>query len=93
MNFLFADGLFWASVACCVVAQFFIVRSILRTHHVPGPGASPMPIRRGGLELLWAVVPAVALAVLLFYTWRAVQHNAPRSLSPPSSRPAAELPA
>jgi heme/copper-type cytochrome/quinol oxidase subunit 2 len=83
MHLSFADGLFWSSVACCVVAQFFIVRSVLSTHHVPEPGAPPMPRQRSGLELLWAVVPAVALAALLFFTWRAVQRNAPPLPPPP----------
>jgi heme/copper-type cytochrome/quinol oxidase subunit 2 len=89
MRLSFADGLFWTSVACCVVAQFFIVRSVLSTHHVPEPGASPMPRQRSGLELLWALVPAVALAALLFHTWRAVQRNA----SPPPPSPVVQLPA
>ncbi len=83
MRLSFAVGLFWTSVACCVFAQVLIIRSVLRTHPVPQPGASPMPRPRNGLELLWAVAPAVALAALLFHTWRAVQLNA----SPPPPSP------
>ena len=31
-------------------------------------------MRRSGhtMEIVWAVLPAIALAVLLFFTWRAV---------------------
>lgn len=91
MRLSFAAGLFWTSVACCVVAQYFIVRSVLSTHHVPEPGAPPMPRQRGWVELLWALAPAVALGALLFFTWRAVQRNAAPSPLPPS--PAVHLPA
>ena len=72
MHLSFADGLFWLSVACCAIAQFFIIRSVRGTRHVPEPTAS-VPQSRGGMELMWAVLPAVGLAVLLFFTWRAVQ--------------------
>ncbi len=91
MRLSFAAGLFWMSVAFCVVAQYLIVRSVLRTHHVPEPGAPPMPRQRGWVELLWALAPAVGLGVLLFFTWRAVQRNSVPSPLPPSS--AVQLPA
>jgi heme/copper-type cytochrome/quinol oxidase subunit 2 len=74
MRLSFADGLFWTSVACCLIAQLFIVRSVLGARHLPNPEAN-VPRSRGGVELLWAVAPAVALAVLLFFTWRAVQQH------------------
>ena len=67
----FAVGLFWLSVACCAVAQFFIIRSVRGSRHVPEPTAH-LPRSRGGLEMAWAVLPAVGLVVLLFFTWRAV---------------------
>jgi hypothetical protein len=72
MRLSFADGLFWTSVACCAFAQFFILRSVGGSRHVPEPTAH-LPRQRGGMELLWAAVPAVALAVLLMFTWRAVR--------------------
>ena len=71
-----AIGLFWTSVACCVIAQLFIVRSVLGARHLPSPVAG-VPRSRIGVELLWAVMPAVALAALLVFTWRAIQtHDA-----------------
>ena len=72
MRLSFADGLFWTSVACCVIAQLFIIRSVRGARYLPEPSTS-MPRQRSGLELLWAVVPAVGLAVLLLFTWRAMQ--------------------
>jgi heme/copper-type cytochrome/quinol oxidase subunit 2 len=39
------------------------------------------PVRRGA-ELLWAVVPALALAAVLFLTWRAMH---PRAAAAPAS--------
>jgi heme/copper-type cytochrome/quinol oxidase subunit 2 len=72
MRLSFADGLFWASVACCAFAQFFILRSVGGRRHVPEP-TTRLPRQRGGMELLWAVVPALTLGVLLLFTWRAVR--------------------
>ena len=79
MRLSFADGLFWASVACCAVAQFFILRSVSgrRRRALPelaaAPTAAALPRQRGAVEIVWAVVPAVALAVLLLFTWRAMR--------------------
>jgi heme/copper-type cytochrome/quinol oxidase subunit 2 len=72
LSFAAAVGLFWTSVACCAFAQFFILRSVGGRRHVPEPTAH-LPRQRGGMEALWAVVPAVALAVLLAFTWRAIR--------------------
>jgi heme/copper-type cytochrome/quinol oxidase subunit 2 len=72
MHLSFADGLFWASVACCALAQFFILRSVGGRRHVPEPTAH-LPRQRGALEMVWAFVPAVALAVILVFTWRAIR--------------------
>ncbi len=71
MRLSFADGLFWSSVACCAFAQYFILRSVGGSRHVAEPRAN-LPRLRGAMEMLWAVVPAVALAVLLVFTWRAM---------------------
>jgi heme/copper-type cytochrome/quinol oxidase subunit 2 len=72
MSSTFANGLFWLSVACCALAQFFILRSVGASRH--SSGATPgLPRHRGVLEIVWAVLPAVGLAVLLLFTWRAVR--------------------
>ena len=66
MSFSFADGLFWLSVACCALAQFFIIRSVSAARRAARPSAT-LPKQRGAVEVLWAVLPAVGLAVLLFF--------------------------
>jgi heme/copper-type cytochrome/quinol oxidase subunit 2 len=72
MRLSFADGLFWLSVACCAIAQFFIIRSVRRSRYVPEPTAHA-PRSGHKMEVAWAVLPAFGLAVLLYFTWRAVQ--------------------
>jgi heme/copper-type cytochrome/quinol oxidase subunit 2 len=76
MRLSFADGLFWSSVACCAFAQFLILRSVGGRRHVPEPSAR-LPRRHGVMEILWAVVPALALCVLLAFTWRAMRAPVP----------------
>lgn len=68
----FADGLFWVSVACCVVAQLLIIRSIRGREHAPEPTAAAPRSGRVS-EVVWAVLPAIALFALLFHTWRTMQ--------------------
>ena len=77
MSSNFANGLFWLSVACCALAQFFILRSVGAARRAAPPTAV-VPRPRGAMELLWAVLPAIALAVVLVFTWRAVRaHGSP----------------
>ena len=86
----FANGLFWTSVACCTVAQLFIIRSVRGARYVPEPSAT-VPRSRSALEMVWAVLPAVGLAVLLLFTWRAIQYAS--VVRNPGVTPAAEGPA
>lgn len=62
---LVATTLFWAAALVCGVAHIGIVASVLR---------SAPPRRR--LEIAWAVIPAVALAVVLVMTWRGMHPSA-----------------
>ena len=71
MSHLPATILFWISVACCLVAQVLIVRSVLAARGLPAVRPE-LPRARGSVEVMWAVVPGIALAVLLFFTWRAI---------------------
>jgi len=84
-----ATILFWVSVASCLVAQILIVRSVLVARALPA--ARPeLPRARGSVEVLWAIAPAVALAALLFFTWRAIQtKGAARATAPTTSAVAA----
>jgi heme/copper-type cytochrome/quinol oxidase subunit 2 len=69
-----ATILFWIAVACCLVAQVLIVRSVVAARALPAVRPE-LPRARGSVEVMWAIVPAVALAVLLFFTWRAIETN------------------
>jgi heme/copper-type cytochrome/quinol oxidase subunit 2 len=81
--------LFWSSAACCLVAQVLIVRSVLRVQALPEPRPE-LPRSRSGVELFWALLPAAALGVLFFFTWRAIEQRA--ALERLSPAPAMEVP-
>jgi len=83
MPHLPATILFWISVASCLVAQVLIVRSVLAARGLPAVRPE-LPRAKGSVEVMWAVVPGIALAVLLFFTWRAIgvgKHAAAPALS------------
>lgn len=75
-----SDAIFWVAVACCAVAELFILRSAFAAHPAhPAPRADgALPRVRRPVEVLWAVVPAVGLALVLAATWRAL-HPSPDS--------------
>ena len=81
-----ADLVFWTSVALCAVAQFGILRSVLAPRDAPLPRAGAPTIGRAG-EIVWAVVPAIGLAILLAMTWRAIHPSpaATRRQAPPAT--------
>jgi hypothetical protein len=71
MNSAVADAVFWLAVACCFAGQIAIFRTLGatrgRARAVPG-----VPVSRTGVDVVWAVLPAVALALVLSITWRAM---------------------
>ena len=92
MRLSFADGLFWSSVACCAIAQLFILRSVSgggAGRPASDPGGPGVPQPRGVLEMFWAVVPAIALVALLVVTWRAM-HDRTEPVPAPTSAPVME---
>jgi hypothetical protein len=87
-----AAGLFWISVACCLVAQVLIVRSVLAARRLPAVRPD-LPRANGGVELLWSVVPGIGLALLLLFTWRAMTARVDRAAAPPAGAPMLQAPA
>ena len=71
-----ADAIYWSAVVCCVVAQIAILRSALARHRPPADAPATLPPVRRGVELVWALLPALALAGVLAFTWRAVHARA-----------------
>jgi heme/copper-type cytochrome/quinol oxidase subunit 2 len=67
----FAEVIFWIAAFCCAVAQVAILRAVFVPHARPDSSAT-MPQSSRAAEILWAVIPAVALAALLAATWRAI---------------------
>ena len=71
MSNALADAIFWIAVASCTVAQIAILHSIstLAPRGAPAASARAPRVQRG-LEIVWAILPAVALAGILALTWR-----------------------
>jgi heme/copper-type cytochrome/quinol oxidase subunit 2 len=68
-----AEAIFWIAAALCIVAELAILRAAFRPGGMSGDNA-PIPNSPRGVEMVWAVIPAIILAALLAATWRAVHH-------------------
>ena len=68
----FANSVFWVAVICCVVAQAALLRSVFTVRQLERPPSAVGPLSpvRQGMEVVWAVMPALLLAVVLWLTWR-----------------------
>ena len=63
---------FWTAVAVCALAQIFIIAGAVRAR--PPAGSDPALAHSSrALEIAWTIVPAVGLALLLFFTHRAIE--------------------
>ena len=71
MNQPLAETIFWIAALACAVAQIAILRSIIGQRRGQNPGRmhSSSPLT----EVVWAVLPALALSVLLVATWRKIE--------------------
>lgn len=84
---LMRDGLFWLAAIVCLVANVAIVHSNVRVGRGRGASVPGAPVRderaaparapRFAMELVWTVLPMVALLGVLVATWRAM-HGHPR---------------
>jgi heme/copper-type cytochrome/quinol oxidase subunit 2 len=66
-----AEPIFWIAAAICVVAELLILRAAFAPPGDAGASA-PVPQSPRGIEMIWAVIPAVMLGLLLAATWRAI---------------------
>ena len=64
------DVLFWLAVASCAVAQFYIVRAVLRPTLEPPASAALLPRPHRALEIAWVILPALLLGAAFWLTWR-----------------------
>lgn len=75
-------SLFLLGALVCVVAEALIVRATIRVATSPPAPGSPLPAPPTAFEIVWAILPAIALAVVLAVTWNAVRSPARQSLVP-----------
>ncbi len=61
-----ALAFFWVAVVLVGVSHAFILRSTLRAMRLASAGGAS----RGIWEWVWAVLPALCVALLLWATWR-----------------------
>jgi heme/copper-type cytochrome/quinol oxidase subunit 2 len=66
-------ALFWAAVIVCIVCEVAILRSLFAPQRSSRESQSPIPHSPHGAEILWGVIPAIALTLLLAATWRAIR--------------------
>ena len=62
------DILFTICALCCIAGEIAILRSAIKTSKLPLPAGATR-----ASEIGWAIVPAVALAFLLFATFGALR--------------------
>lgn len=69
MSTSFSTALFWIAATVAIVAQLAVLRSSL-LGRTPGTDA---PGKTHSKEIPWAVLPALMLAVTLYFSWQAVR--------------------
>jgi len=73
-----------------VVAQIEILRSAFKT---PPASDNAVPTPSRWSEVVWTLIPAVGLAVVLVFTWRAVEaHGQAKAIQPVQSSVVVEHP-
>jgi heme/copper-type cytochrome/quinol oxidase subunit 2 len=67
---------FGVCALACLVAHVAILLSVLRARSAGDGGELSVPRPRLGVEILWAVIPAVVLAFVLTATWTELRERA-----------------
>jgi heme/copper-type cytochrome/quinol oxidase subunit 2 len=71
MNQPLAETIFWIAAVACVIAELAILRSTFAARRANKSDLVPSASPRG--ELAWAVIPALALVVVLTATWKRIE--------------------
>lgn len=66
-----AEPIFWIAAALCVVAELAILRAAFTPRSASAESES-VPHSPHATEMMWAIIPAIGLALLLGATWRAI---------------------
>ena len=77
MRAILTAAIFWLAVLSSAAAQIMILRSALVSTPRPAPADRGWPTTRRALEIAWAGLPGIALAVLFVFTWRAMHAASP----------------
>jgi heme/copper-type cytochrome/quinol oxidase subunit 2 len=68
-----AQVIFWVAVVACVIAHRYILRSAFAAGAAAAPtDTAHLPTVRKPVELMWVLLPAVALVATLVFTYRAM---------------------
>jgi heme/copper-type cytochrome/quinol oxidase subunit 2 len=78
---MLAQTIFWVAVVLCVIAHRFILRSAFAAGAAVEHSHTLPPIRKAA-EVVWVVLPAIALVFLLVATWRAIGTHQSPAVSP-----------
>ena len=93
-----AEIIFWIAAVACVIAELAILRSTFAARRATKSELVPSSSPRS--ELAWAIIPAVALVLVLTATWQRIEardshmnmmdhsgmeHSMPMPPSPPQS--------
>lgn len=70
MNQPLAEMLFWIAAVACVIAEVAILRSTFAAQRAQKSELVPSASPRG--EVAWAIIPALALGVVLIATWQRI---------------------
>jgi hypothetical protein len=62
-------ALFWACGALCAIAELLILRAVFFPAPDPSTTAE-VPQSSHGIEMLWGVLPALALVAVFWASWR-----------------------
>lgn len=71
MNQPLAETIFWIAAVACIIAEVAILRSTFAARYANKSELVPASPR--SVELAWAVIPALALSVVLFATWQKIE--------------------
>jgi hypothetical protein len=71
MNQPLAETIFWIAAIACVIAEIAILRSTFAARSANKSELVPTASPRG--ELAWAIIPALALVVVLSATWQRIE--------------------
>ena len=69
-----AEPIFWIAAVLCIAAQLLLLHSAFFPRRGSSDSATIAHSPRGA-EMMWAIIPAIALIFLLTATWRAVHHG------------------